>query len=313
MFFIDDFKEGDVVQGVYLCKSKTSGKSKNGNEYESVVLIDKTGSIDAKIWEPNSPGIKEFEPNDYVMVKGHVNVYNKAFQLKIDTARKADPGEYVEADYVPTSRFDTSVMMEELRSIIKSVKNPYLNKLLNSFFKEDKEMVRRFMTASAAKSVHHGFVGGLLEHTLSVARLCTKMCENYDFLSYDILVTSAMLHDIGKTREISAFPLNDYTDEGNMIGHLVIGYGMVKERIAAIDGFPASLAHQIEHCILSHHGQLEFGSPKKPATAEAYALAAADNLDAHLETLRELFETKNTNTWLGYNKWLETNVRRTEI
>ena len=122
-----------------------------------------------------------------------------------------------------------------------------------------------------------------------------------------------MLHDIGKTREISAFPLNDYTDEGNMIGHLVIGYGMVKERIAAIDGFPASLAHQIEHCILSHHGQLEFGSPKKPATAEAYALAAADNLDAHLETLRELFETKNTNTWLGYNKWLETNVRRTEI
>ena len=123
MFFIDDFKEGDVVQGVYLCKSKTSGKSKNGNEYESVVLIDKTGSIDAKIWEPNSPGIKEFEPNDYVMVKGHVNVYNKAFQLKIDTARKADPGEYVEADYVPTSRFDTSVMMEELRGIIKSVKN----------------------------------------------------------------------------------------------------------------------------------------------------------------------------------------------
>ena len=313
MIFIEDFKEGDVISGIYLCKSKQTSVTKTGKEYENVVLMDKTGSIDSKIWEPNSPGIRNFEANDFVVVKGQVTSYNRALQFKIDSARKAEPGEYDDADYMPVSRFDAEKLLKELFDLINSVRNKYINRLLNMIFKEDPDFTERFRTATAAKSVHHGFVSGLIEHTVSVAKLCVKICENYDYVNYDLLVSGALLHDIGKTREISAFPQNDYTDEGNMIGHLVIGYGMVREKIALIEGFPKSLANQIEHLILSHHGELEYGSPKKPATIEALALAAADNLDAHLETMRELMDVKNPNTWLGFNKWLDTNIRRTEI
>lgn len=313
MIFIKDFKDGDTITGVYLCKSRTAAVTKAGKDFENVILSDKTGSVDSKIWDPNSPSIWDFDANDFVYVKGQVIVYNKAYQFKIDTIRKAEPGEYVESDYMAVSRFDPDEMMDELLGIIAGIRHPGIRNLLNAFFVEDSEFAARFKTASAAKSVHHGFVSGLLEHTLSVAKLCIKICQNYDFINYDILVASAILHDIGKTKEISAFPENDYTDEGNMIGHLVIGYGMVKEKLPTIDGMTDIVAYEIEHCILSHHGQLEYGSPKKPATVEAYALAAADNLDAHLETLRELFETKNANAWLGFNKWMDTNIRRTEI
>lgn len=313
MIFIEEFKEGDVISGIYLCKSKQSSVTKTGKEYENVVLMDKTGSIDSKIWEPNSPGIRDFDANDFVVVKGVVTSYNKALQFKIDSARKAEQGEYDESYYMPVSRFDAEELLKDLFGLIDSVKNKYINRLLNMIFREDDAFTERFKTATAAKSVHHGFVSGLLEHTVSVAKLCAKICENYDYVNYDILVSGALLHDIGKTREISAFPQNDYTDEGNMIGHLVIGYGMVREKISQINGFPESLANQIEHLILSHHGELEYGSPKKPATIEALALAAADNLDAHLETMRELMDVKNPNTWLGFNKWLDTNIRRTEI
>ena len=313
MIFIEEFKEGDIIQGVYLCKSKAGAKTKAGKDYENVVIMDKTGQIDAKIWDPSSPGIMDFDANDFVMIKGQVVSYNKTLQFKVDNARKAEPGEYVECDYVPASRFNADDMTAELLGVVDSVKNEYLNRLLNSFFREDTAFVEKFKVSSAAKSVHHGFMGGLLEHTLSVAKMCSKICENYDHINRDITVTSALLHDIGKTREISAFPQNDYTDEGNLIGHIVIGYGMIREKIAGIEGFPEVLGNEIEHCILSHHGQLEYGSPKKPATVEAYALAMADNMDAHFETFREAFEVKNSNNWLGFNKWLDSNIRRTEI
>ena len=313
MIYIDEFKEGDIIQGVYLCKSKTGAKTKAGKDYENVVIMDKTGHIDAKIWDPTSPGIMDFDANDYVMLKGQVVSFNKALQFKVDTARKAQQGEYIDGDYVPSSRFDIGQMADELFKLIDTVKNEHLNALLKAFFVEDKEFFDIFKTSSAAKSVHHGFMGGLLEHTLSVARMCSKICENYDYINRDILVTSAILHDVGKTRELSPFPQNDYTDEGNMIGHIVMGYGMIKEKVAAIEGFPEVLAHEIEHCILSHHGQLEFGSPKKPSTVEAYALAMADNMDAHFEVFRDAFTARNANNWLGFNKWLDSNIRRTEI
>ncbi len=313
MIFIDEFKEGDIIQGVYLCKTKTGAKTKAGKDYENLVIMDKTGHIDGKIWEPDSPGIMDFDANDFIMIKGQVVLYNKSLQFKIDTARKADPGEYIEGDYVPASRFNIDDMAAEFFEIISSVKNEYLNALLNVFFVKDAAFFEKFKVASAAKSVHHGFMGGLLEHTLSVARLCSKICENYDYINRDILITSALLHDIGKTKELSAFPQNDYTDEGNLVGHIVIGYGMIREKAEGISGFPEVLAREIEHCILSHHGQLEFGSPKKPATVEAYALAMADNMDAHFEIFRESFEIKNANNWLGFNKWLDSNIRRTEI
>lgn len=236
--------------------------------------------------------------------------YNGALQFKIERARIASESEYVAADYVPSSRFNIDDMFAELMKYVDSVKNTYMKHLLFSFFK-DEAFAKKFKCVSAAKTVHHGFAGGLLEHSLSVTRLCDKMSSNYDFLNRDLLITCAMLHDVGKVKELSEFPKNDYTDEGNFLGHIVIGYEMVMEKVKQIDGFPDMLAMQIGHCILSHHGELEYGSPKKPSIAEAVALSMADNMDAKLETLREALEAKDTNDWLGYNRWLDSNIRRT--
>lgn len=313
MHYIEQLKDGDRVSEVYLCKSKSTALTKAGREYENVLLQDKTGVIDSKIWDPMSGGIGDFEPMDYVAVTGQVSSYNGSLQLKIDRIRVANENEYVAADYVPCSRFSIDDMYEELMGYVKSVKNTYISQLLNKFFVEDEQFIKKFKNVSAAKTVHHGFAGGLLEHSLSVTRMCGHMADNYDFLNRDLLVACAMLHDSGKVKELSEFPKNDYTNEGNYIGHIVIGYEMVMEKINTIDGFPSELAAQIGHCILSHHGELEYGSPKKPSIAEALALSMADNMDAKLETMREVLESKESDDWLGFNKWLESNIKRTII
>lgn len=313
MYFIENFKDGDKVSGVYYCKSKQSAVSRAGKEYENVILSDKTGSIDTKIWDPNSLAIKEFSPSDFVEVSGMVSLYNGKLQFKLDSARVADEGEYNPTDYMASSRFDIEEMSKEFFDMIKSINNKYLRTLLENIFVEDTEFFNIFKKASAAKSVHHGYLGGLLEHSLSVARLTSLMCSNYDYANRDLAVTAAMLHDVGKIRELSSFPENDYTDEGNLIGHIVIGYGMLVERIAKIDGFPHILAQELEHCILSHHGELEYGSPKRPSLVESWILAAADKLDANLEVIRCDLNSKNSNAWLDYNKLLDCKIRRTEI
>ena len=311
MRYIETLKDGERISEVYLCKSKSTATTKAGKEYENVMLMDKTGQLDSKIWDPNSGGISDFDALDYVAVTGQVTSFNGALQLKIDRIRKADEGEYIESDYIPSSRFNIDDMYKELLQFAGSIKNTYISSLLKAFFVDDADFIRKFKSVAAGKSVHHGFAGGLLEHSLSVTRMCDKIASNYDFLNRDLLITCAMLHDVGKVKELSEFPENDYTDEGNFLGHIVIGYEMVMEKVKQIDGFPDMLAMQIGHCILSHHGELEYGSPKKPSIAEAVALSMADNMDAKLETLREALEAKDTNDWLGYNRWLDSNIRRT--
>ncbi len=313
MHYIEKFREGDRISDVYLCKSKSTALTKSGKEYDSIILQDKTGVIDAKIWDLNSGGIGSYDAMDYVAVTGQVTSFNGVLQLKIDRLRKAGEGEYVIADYIPCSRFDVEEMYKELMGYVESIKNPYISALLKKFFVEDKDFVEKFKTVAAGKSVHHGFAGGLLEHSLSVTRMCVKMSENYDFLNRDLLVACAMLHDCGKVKELAAFPKNDYTDEGNFLGHIVLGYEMVNEKIKTIENFPPVLASEIGHCILSHHRELEYGSPKKPSIAEALALAFADDCDAKLETLREALEAKDTTDWLGYNRWIDANIKRTII
>ncbi|MGN0317151.1 MAG: 3'-5' exoribonuclease YhaM family protein [Lachnospira sp.] len=313
MRYIETLKDGDRISEVYLCKSKSYAVTKAGKDYANVIFIDKTGQLDAKIWDVMSGGIGEFEANDYVAVTGQVISYNGALQFKVERARIATPDEYDETNYVPASRFDVNEMYSELMGFVKSVKHPYISRLLNAFFVEDEEFVRKFKSISAAKTVHHSFAGGLLEHSLSVTKLCDKIAANYDYLNRDLLLCSAMLHDVGKVRELSELPKNDYTDEGNFIGHIVMGYEMVMDKIKAIDGFPTILAEEIGHCILSHHGELEFGSPKKPSIVEALVLSMADNMDAKLETMREALNVKDTNDWLGYNRWIDANIRRTEV
>lgn len=312
MRYINELREGERVGAIYLCKQKQSAVTKNGKPYESLVLQDKTGTIDAKIWDPNSQGINDFTILDYIDVVGDVTSFAGSLQISIKRARKAKEGEYHAADYLPVSEKNMDEMSEKLLQYICSVQNPYLSQLLERLFIDDTEFWEAFKNHSAAKTVHHGFIGGLLEHTLGVVKLCDFYAASYPILNRDLLVTAALCHDIGKTRELAPFPLNDYTDDGQLLGHIVIGTEMIHDIIRDIPDFPEILGNELEHCLLSHHGELEYGSPKKPALAEAVALNLADNTDARMETLTEILgASSGKKEWVGYNRLFETNLRHT--
>ena len=312
MRYIETFHEGNHISDIYLCKTKQIQLTKTGKEYGNLILQDKTGTIEAKIWDLSSPGVGEFDAMDYVHIEADVTLFQNANQLNVRRIRTAREGEYVEADYLPVSKKDIKKMYEELLGYIRSVKNPYLQKLLCGYFVENAAFAKAFQFHSAAKTVHHGFVGGLLEHTLSVTKLCDYYAGYYPMINRDLLLTAAIFHDIGKTRELSRFPENDYTDDGQLLGHIIIGTEMVGESIRSIPGFPEKLATELKHCILAHHGELEYGSPKKPALLEALALNFADNTDAKMETMIEALQSGGENKgWLGYNRLLESNIRKT--
>ena len=312
MKYIETLREGERINEIYLCKFKQAALTKAGKPYDNVILQDKTGTLDAKIWDPGSVGIDDFDALDYVAVTGDITSFQGNLQLSIKRARKAREGEYDPKEYLPTTDKDVEEMYAQLLGYIDSVKNIYLNQLLHMFF-DDPDFAAKFKFHSAAKSVHHGFVGGLLEHTLSVTKNCDYFAKNYSFLNRDLLLTAAMFHDIGKLKELSAFPANDYTDAGQLLGHIMIGAEWVGEKIRLIDGFPEVLANELKHCILAHHGELEYGSPKKPALVEALALSFADNVDAKMETMRELLTNVPDNNleWQGFNRLLDSNVRKT--
>ena len=313
MRYIETLREGERVNEIYLCKNKQIAMTKNGKPYESLVLQDKTGTLDAKIWEPGSVGIDDYEKLDYINVYGDVTSFQGALQLNVKRVRRVQPGEYDPRDYLPVSEYDVDKMYQELTGYINQMTNPYLKKLTASFFIEDEDFAKRFQFHSAAKSVHHGFVGGLLEHTLGVTRTCVYYAKAYPMLRSDLLVAAALFHDIGKLDELSTFPENDYTDEGQLLGHIMIGAMQVQQRIETIPDFPKKLANELIHCILAHHGELEFGSPKKPALAEAVALSFADNMDAKMETMREAFSKvpEGNTDWLGFNRLFDSNIRMT--
>jgi len=244
-------------------------------------------------------------------VVGDVNSFQGSLQVSIKRVRKAAEGEYEPGNYLPVSSKNVDSMYEGLLSYVASVKNPYLHRLLVSFFEEDQDFAKAFRGNSAAKSVHHGFIGGLLEHTLSVVSLCDYYCKVYPILNRDLLLTAAMLHDIGKTEELSPFPMNDYTDDGQLLGHIMIGAERIHDKAGEIPGFPKKLESELKHCILAHHGELEYGSPKKPALPEALALNLADNTDAKMETLTEIFASAGQQKeWIGYNRLFESNFRK---
>lgn len=312
MKYIESFREGMHISDVYLCKHKQIALTKTGKEYGNLVLQDRSGTVDSKIWDLGSPGIGNFEAMDYVYVDADVTVFQGVNQLNVKRIRKAEESEYIASDYLPVSDKDIGKMYDELVGLIRTIKNDKLRQLASSFFIDDKQFAKDFQFHSAAKSVHHGFVGGLLEHTLSVVKLCDYFAGCYPMIRRDLLLTAAMFHDIGKMKELSIFPENDYTDDGQLLGHIMMGTEMLSERIRTIPGFPEKTASELKHCILSHHGELEYGSPKKPALLEALALSFADNTDAKMETMIELLKGAGDNQgWLGYSRLLETNVRKT--
>lgn len=311
MRYINTLVEGETIRNVYLCKGKRSAETRNGKPYDNLILQDKTGTLDGKVWDPNSGGIADYDEKDFIEVFGEVISYNNNLQLNIRQIRKAQEGEYIPADYMPTTEKNTDTMYEELLGYIRQIHNTYLRQAVEYYFVNDEAFIKKFKAHSAAKSVHHGFSGGLLEHTLSVVKFCEYMAGAYPILNRDLLYAAAVCHDIGKTKELSPFPENDYTDDGQLLGHIVIGVEMISDAVRTIPGFPETLASELKHCIIAHHGELEYGSPKKPALAEALALNFADCTDAKMQTLTEIFKDKNSNDWLGYNRLFESNLRRT--
>ena len=313
MKYINTLKEGDSVREIYLCKGKRSAETRNGKPYDSLILQDKTGTVDGKVWDPNSQGIADYNETDFIEIVGDVISYNNTIQLNIKQIRKAMDTDYFLGDYLPTTEKNIESMYGELCDYIKGIENHNLRKTAEFFYMNNQEFIATFKSSSAAKAVHHSFSGGLLEHSLSVLKLCEFFADNYPIINRCLLYTAALFHDIGKIRELSDFPENDYTDAGKLVGHIVIGVEMINEAIATIPDFPESLANQLKHCIISHHGELEYGSPKKPALVEAMVLHLADNADSKIQALTEIYSDKANDEWLGYNRMFESNLRRTTV
>lgn len=313
MKFINELHEGETIRGIYLCRGKRSAETRNGKAYDNLMLQDKTGVLDGKVWDPNSQGIADYDEKDFIEVVGDVISYNNNLQLNIKQIRKAGEDEYNPADYMPTSEKNVDTMYEELLGYIGQISNVYLRQAVEYYFVNDIKFIETFKGHSAAKTVHHGFAGGLLEHTLSILKMCEYFTGAYAILNKDLLYAAALCHDIGKTKELSDFPDNDYTDDGQLLGHIIIGVEMINDAVRTIPGFPEKLASELKHCVIAHHGELEYGSPKKPALAEAFALNLADNADAKMQTLTEIFKDKSGTDWLGYNRLFESNIRRTSI
>jgi len=310
MRYIEEFKEDERIVGHYLCKQKNSLKSRAGKTYLSLKLQDKTGIIDAKVWELSND-IQSFEENDYIKVDGTIVTFQNDLQLKVAKIRRSQEGEYDPSDYVPRTDKDVELLYTEFLDYIKSVKDKNIKRLLESIFLEDPDIKANFKTHSAAKQMHHSYMGGLLEHSVAVAKICEFLSSSYEFVNRDLLIAGALLHDVGKVMELSAFPVNDYTDEGELLGHIVMGTELIGKHAAKIEGFPVALEHLLKHMMISHHGVYEFGSPKLPKTVEAFLLHMADDLDAKVKMFEDAVVKDDTSgMWVGYHKMFARNLRK---
>ncbi|MDD5451925.1 MAG: HD domain-containing protein [Desulfovibrionales bacterium] len=307
--YIKDIRPNNPVRGIFLVKGKTSALTKNGAFYLAVTLADKTGEIEARVWERGEERDGLFKKGDYISIEAQAESYRDQTQLNIMHLTPCSP-ETVEATaFLPSSSRDSEEMWRELKELAKKVRDPHLTLLLNGFF-HDKKFRQRFSVAPAAKRMHHAYLGGLLEHTLSVTTLVTGAVKNYPELDKDLLVTGSILHDIGKITEFTYPPeysFFDYTDEGRLVGHLVIGAQMVQEKIEAIPHFPEDKAMLLKHLILSHHGEYETGSPKRPKTAEAFVLHLLDDLDAKVNAIKSLkkAQLEPSARWSGFFRPLD--------
>jgi len=309
MRYIEDFKENERVVGHYFCKRKVSLMTKAGKSYLGLKLQDKTGTIDGKVWEFTND-IGAFEENDFIKIDGTVLSYQNELQIKLTKIRKSDEGEYDPADYIPCTDKDIESLYEQLSTLIKSVSNPFLRKLLTAIF-TDGDVSETFKKHSAAKTMHHSYMGGLLEHTLSVTVICDFLSKQYMNVNRDLTITAAMLHDIGKIYELSPFPFNDYTDDGQLLGHAYLGIELIADTASKIEKFPPKLLTLLKHCLISHHGEYIYGAVRRPKIIEAYILHCADDADAKLKAFETAIKEDNTmGQWMGYDKCLDRNLRK---
>lgn len=309
MVTISELKPQETIKGTYLCKFKQILKNKNGKDYCTVRLQDCTGIVDGKIWSIHS-GIMPFEVDDVVEVEGEVILYQENLQLNVNSIKKVEEGHYDLKDYLPHTKKDINLLENELLAMIDSVEDTYIKQLLESIFCEE-SIYERFVKHSAAKSVHHAYLSGLLEHTVTVAKIGVHMANLYDHVKKDFVIAGCLLHDIGKLYELTPFPKNDYSDEGQLIGHLVIGAEIIHDKAKMIPGFPRETEMLLKHIIIAHHGEYEYASPKRPKCIEAMIVHLADYSDSKLKMLEEMLQTASIEeNYIGYNKILGRNIRQ---
>jgi 3'-5' exoribonuclease len=291
--YVSDLQENSTPSISLLVQSKEIRQKKTGEPYLSLTLSDKTGDIDAKMWDNVTEVLTLFERDDFVRVKGLVQIYHNRIQLVIHRLRPMADSEIDFTDFFPASKYNPAVMWDEVRGYVHAISNPHLRGLLNAVL-DDEEIARRFKIAPAAKQIHHAFLSGLLEHVLSLCRLSKQIAPLYPFIDCDLLIAGCVLHDIGKIWELSYDRGFSYTVEGQLLGHMMIGLRIVADKLRAFPEFPAPLRTLVEHIIISHHGQLDFGSPKLPQFPEALLFHYLDDLDSKMECSRALLERDQT-------------------
>lgn len=303
-FYIRDCgrQENQTITSYFVVASKQVKAKKNGEVYLSLVLADRSGQLQANMWDNVSDTLDAFEQDDFVKVKGVIHKYNGRWQITVHKLRKLGDSEIDYSDYIPKTPKDIEQLWKTLGDFVESFEDPWLKRLLQAFM-QDEALATAYKCAPAAKTLHHAFVGGLLDHVVSLFTVCDLAVRNYPLVNRDLLLTGAFLHDVGKVHELTYQRSIAYTTKGQLLGHMIIELEMLHEKLARIPGFPDELKILIEHLIISHHGQYEFGSPKLPMFPEALMLHYLDDLDSKMEAMRAQFERESEldSAWTSYN------------
>lgn len=287
---LSGLEESRIFDAYFLVLTRQQRITRNNKPYLNLTLADKTGQMEARVWEPGDPRItREFDRGDVVKVRGCVARFDDRCQIKVDQLRKAQDGEAALEDMLPSTIFDVNELWSRVNAVVQSITNPHLKRLLEALL-TDGEIARAYREAPAARQLHHAWLGGLLEHVVSLLGLAEKVAGHYSMLDRDLLLTGVILHDIGKIRELTWATGFDYSVEGVLLGHIQMGVDLVEKTIAGLHDFPPRLRTLVLHLILSHHGKLEFGSPKLPMIPEALALNFVDDFDAKMQAVKSEFE-----------------------
>jgi len=304
--FVKDIKAGEKIKASFLVMEKNLAYSQKGAPYLSVKLRDRTGDIEGRVWDNVAALDPLFRKGDIVAVQGRAVSYRDATQLAVLDIRKMDEHGIDPWDYFPCTKGDVEAMYSALAGYAGTVENPWLKKLLAGFL-DDAELAARLKRAPAAKGFHHAYLGGLLEHTLSMVKILDFLARHYPATSRDMLIAGGILHDIGKIEEFTYDRAIDYSTPGRLVGHILLGVEMLDRKIASIEGFPADLALEIKHVVLAHHGELDFGSPKRPKTVEALIVHFVDDLDAKVMAFQEFIGNSGAedSEWTLFHRFFE--------
>lgn len=301
--YVADIKDRDPVNTVFLVKDKIMAMAKNGKPYMNLKFMDKTGEIEGKVWDNVDVLDKLFDKDDFVQVQGKASVYMNKMQIVLNDISKLHDSQVSLADFLPESPRSIDEMRLELTEVVSSIQNVHLRLLMEEFL-HDEPTVSLYVTAPAAKAMHHVYLGGLLEHSLALVKLVKAIVPLYHGINEDLLVVGALLHDVGKIHEMSYERAFDYTDEGKLLGHITIGVELIEDKIRKVEGFPRELAMLLKHQILSHHGQYEYGSPKRPKTIEATILNYLDDMDSKINGIRSHIakESASSSRWSAHHR-----------